>query len=42
MEEKLPAEQGALRPEVSDLVETEGWLPAGVPDDQDEQRPETD
>jgi hypothetical protein len=42
-EESLPAEQGALRPGISDLVENEGWLPDGIPDEPDEpQRPETD
>lgn len=43
MDEKLPTEHGELRPEISELVEAEGWLPAGFTDeDDDPQRPETD
>jgi hypothetical protein len=43
MDEKRPPEPREPSPEVLKLVEAEGWLPAGNPDEPDEpQRPETD
>lgn len=43
MDEKLPTDRGELKPEIADLVEAEGWVPAGNKDEDDEpQRPETD